>query len=245
MRGTTFDVRTPDGEMSVYEVAPEGPGPRGAILFFMDGLGFRDTLKQMVDRLAGEGYRVILPDLFYRSGRQLHFDPAIFTQPDKLVEVRKLVGTLTPEMTLRDARACLDLLGSRADVDPARIGAVGYCMGGRSAFVLAGALGERIRAAASIHGGGLVTPEPNSPHRAAAGVTARLYFGVAKDDMFCTAEHVEALEKALREAGVRYQLEHYAARHGWAVPDTPVHDPAEAERHYQAITALFRAELAP
>ena len=50
-------------------------------------------------------------------------------------------------------------------------------------------------------------------------------------------------EQALAALGKRYQMEHYEARHGWAVIDTPVYDAAEAERHWKAILALFAEEL--
>jgi carboxymethylenebutenolidase len=60
---------------------------------------------------------------------------------------------------------------------------------------------------------------------------------------FFTKEQAETLEQTLAALGKRYQIEHYAARHGWAVIDTPVYDAAEAERHWKAILALFAEEL--
>jgi carboxymethylenebutenolidase len=72
-----------------------------------------------------------------------------------------------------------------------------------------------------------------------------MYFGIAKEDMFFTREQADAFDAQLRALGKRFTIEHYGARHGWAVPDTPVHDPAEAERHWKAILALFREELGP
>jgi carboxymethylenebutenolidase len=116
-------------------------------------------------------------------------------------------------------------------------------MGGRSAFIAAARLPERLRVTASIHPGGIVTADPASPHLLAAAVQARLYFGIAKDDSFCTKEQVQTLEQTLSAQGKRYQVEHYPARHGWAVIDTPVHDAVQAERHWQAILALFAEEL--
>jgi carboxymethylenebutenolidase len=243
MQRAEIDITTPDGTMSAYAVHPDGEEKRPAILFFMDGLGYRDALKAMADRLATAGYHVLLPDLYYRVARHLSFDPAVLTQPEKMADMRKMIGSLTADMVMSDASMCLALLGSRPDVDPTRIGAVGYCMGGRNALILASRQPDRIRAAAAIHPGGLVTAEPTSPHLGVAGVKARLYIAQAKDDMFFTVEHAATLEAALKAAGVRYQLEPYAARHGWAVNDTPVHDPAEAERHWKAILGLFADEL--
>lgn len=243
MQTREIDLATPDGVMSAYEVFPDGVGPRSAIVFLMDGLGYRPTLKTMAERLASHGHHVLLPDLYHRVGKHVHFDPAIMTQPDKMGDMRKLLGSLTPDMLMSDVGACLDLLASRPDVDATRVGAVGYCMGGRNAFLAATRFPERLRATASIHPGGIVTPDPASPHLAAGSARARMYFGVAKDDIFFTKEQAETLGQTLSALGKRHQIEHYEARHGWAVNDTPVYDAAEAERHWSAILALFAEEL--
>jgi carboxymethylenebutenolidase len=243
MQTREIDIATPDGAMSAYEVIPDGEGRRPAIVFLMDGLGYRAALKTMAERLASHGYHVLLPDLYHRVGKHVTFDPAGLTQPDKVAEMRKLIGTLTPDMLMSDVAACLDVLASRADVDATRAGAVGYCMGGRNAFIAATRFPDRLRATASIHPGGVVTADPTSPHLSAGSAKARMYFGIAKDDVFFTREQADTLDQTLAALGKRYQIEHYEARHGWAVIDTPVYDAAEAERHWKAILALFAEEL--
>lgn len=243
MQSREIDVATSDGEMSAYEVIPDGEGRRAAIVFFMDGLGYRAGLKTMAERLAGHGYHVILPDLYHRVGKHVHFDPAVMTQPEKVAEMRKLIGNLTTDMLLGDVAACLDVLASREDVDADRVGAVGYCMGGRAAFIAATRFADRLRATASIHPGGIVTADPASPHLFADAAKARMYFGIAKDDRSFTKEQAETLGQTLTALGKRFEIEHYQAAHGWAVIDTPVYDAAEAERHWKAILALFAEEL--
>jgi carboxymethylenebutenolidase len=146
-------------------------------------------------------------------------------------------------MLMSDMAACLDVLASRANVDATRLGAVGYCMGGRNAFLAATRFPDRLRATASIHPGGIVTADAASPHLSAGAAQARMYFGIAKDDVFFTKEQAETLEQTLAARGKHYQIEHYEARHGWAVIDTPVYDAGEAERHWKAILALFAEEL--
>jgi carboxymethylenebutenolidase len=165
------------------------------------------------------------------------------SQPDKVAEMRKLIGNLTPDMVMGDVAACLDVLASRANVDATRVGAVGYCMGGRLAFIAATRFPERVRATASIHPGGIVTADPASPHLSAGPAQARMYFGIAKDDGSFTKAQAETLEQTLAAQGKRFQVEHYEARHGWAVIDTPVYDASEAERHWKAILALFGEAL--
>ncbi len=246
MKKETIEIRTPDGVAAAYEVTPDGAGEHAAILFFMDGLGVRDALRAMADRLGAAGYHVLMPDMYYRVGRELHWDPReVFGNPEKLAEMRKQIVGMSTDNVMRDARAYLDTLGARPDVDGSRIGAIGYCMGGRFAFLTASHYPERLRAAAAIHPGGLVSPDPTSPHLGADHVLARLYFGRASEDASFSDEHARTLDEALTRAGVRFQLELYAAKHGWAVGDTPVYDAAEAERHWKAILALFADELAP
>ncbi len=246
MPGTHLEIPTPDGAMWAYEVPAAGtPEPHGAVLFFMDGLGLRPALFEMAERLAAAGYHVLLPDLYHRLGKHVHFDPAWMTVPEKVGEIRKTIGSLTPDMVMSDVRIALDVLAARPEVDPARIGAVGYCMGGRNAFLAATRFPERLRATASIHPGGVVTADATSPHLAAEHAKARMYFGIAKDDMFFTREQADTLEAHLTQLGKRFQIEHYSGRHGWAVPDTPVYDKDESERHWSAVLALFRAELGP
>lgn len=243
MQTREIEIASPDGGMSTYEVIPDGEGKHPAIVFLMDGVGYRPALKAMAERLASHGYHVLLPDLYHRVGKHVHFDPIVMTQPEKLAEMRKLIGGLTPDMLMGDVAACLDVLAARPDVDASRVGAVGYCMGGRNAFIAATRFPERLRATASIHPGGIVTADPASPHLVAAKAQARMYFGIAKDDVFFTKEQAETLDQTLTALGKRYQIEHYGARHGWAVTDTPVYDAAEAERHWKAILALFAEAL--
>jgi carboxymethylenebutenolidase len=243
MQTREIDVATPDGTMSAHEWIPDGGGQRPAIVFLMDGLGYRAALKTMAERLASHGYHVLLPDLYHRVGKHVHFEPIVMTQPEKMGEMRKLIGNLTPDMVMSDVAACLDVLASRPNVDAKRVGAVGYCMGGRNAFIAATRFPDRLRATASIHPGGIVMADPASPHLFAGPAQAHMYFGIAKDDIFFTKEQAQTLDETLAALGKRYQIEHYEGRHGWAVIDTPVYDEAEAERHWKAIIALFADEL--
>ena len=107
----------------------------------------------------------------------------------------------------------------------------------------AGTYPDRIAATASYHGGRLATDAPDSPHRLAPKIKSRVYVaGAIEDESF--PENMKArLDEALRAAGVKYQIETYPAKHGWVFRDTPVYDPAAAERHWRSLTALFDETL--
>jgi len=128
-------------------------------------------------------------------------------------------------------------------MDGSAVGTTGYCMGGALSLTAAGTFPEHIVAAASYHGGRLATEAPDSPHRLAARMRARIYVAGATADASFPDDMKARLEEALRAAGVEHLIETYAARHGWVPSDTPVHDAAATERHYRSLFALFDATL--
>lgn len=240
----TDQVTTPDGTCKVALYTPDGAGPWPGVVMFPDAGGVRDTFDQMAAKLAGYGYAVLLPDVYYREGDWPPFDMATaFGDADERARIMFMLGTLTPGRITRDANALFDYLTGRPEVSGERFGVCGYCMGGRMSVHLAGLVPDRIAAAASFHGGGLVTDNEHSPHLLADRMHALVYVGGAENDPSFSADHAERLGKALTAAGVRHQIEWYAAGHGFAVPDNPPYDEAAAERHWAAMNETFAATL--
>ncbi|CAM4269800.1 Carboxymethylenebutenolidase [Mycobacterium basiliense] len=244
MPNITDGVSTPDGNCTVRLFTPTGAGPWPGVIMFPDAGGVRDTFEQMAARLADAGYVVLLPDVYYREGQWIAFDMATaFGDAAERTRLMSLIATLTPDRTTRDADALFDYLAGRPEVTGARFGVCGYCMGGRISVLLAGRLPERVAAAASFHGGGLVTDRPDSPHLLADRMRAAVYIGGAENDQTFTAEDAEQLDKALTAAGVEHRIEWYRGAHGFAVPDNPPFDEACAERHWAALAQVFAAAL--
>jgi carboxymethylenebutenolidase len=128
---------------------------------------------------------------------------------------------------------------------------MGYCMGGPITLRTAAARPDRIGAAASFHGGGLVTDKPDSPHLRVSQTKARYYVGVASDDDAAEPAAKDTLREAFTSAGLQAEIEVYAgALHGWCVPDmparngTPVYNEPGAEKAWGKLLALYRASLA-
>ena len=109
--------------------------------------------------------------------------------------------------------------------------------------IVAGRQPDRVAAAGSIHGGGLVTDGADSPHLLADRMTATVYVGAAANDASFTAEQAEILDKALEAAGVPHTIETYHAGHGFAVPDNAPYDADAAEQHWLALRRLFDSTL--
>jgi carboxymethylenebutenolidase len=242
MAGMRIEVATSEGRPDGLLFVPGGSPPFPLVVFFCDAGGLRPAMSDMAERLVANGYAVLQPNLYWRSGRYAPFDFAtVWTDPAERQRLSALMNAFTPAQAMADTRALVDAAAADPRIAADSIGVMGYCMGGRMAFYAAAELSDRVVAAASIHGGGLVTPAPNSPHLGASRIEAALYIGVADNDQSSPPEAVRALEVALTEAGVEHQIELYpGAKHGFAVPDFPVYDEAAAERQWGRILALFR-----
>ena len=239
-------IRTQDGECPAQVFTPWGTGPWPAVIFYMDGLGIRPTLAQMAQRLADQGYLVLLPDLFYRAGRYEPMDPAqVFASDNPMSIIGPLFSTTDNKKAAQDTEAFLSYLDNRDDVAGTAVGTTGYCMGGGMSLTAAGTYPGRVAAAASFHGGHLVSDSPESPHRLAEQITARVYVAGADHDDSYTPQDAEELERALTAAGVEHRCEIYpAALHGFTMPDFPIYNEAAAERHWQELEGLLSAQLA-
>lgn len=240
-----IDVATEDGVCPVHVFRPAGTGPWPAVGFIMDGLGIRPALFEMAQRLAEHGYYVALPDLYYRSGPYEPMDARrVFTEPAARQQLmQRFIGKLGQANAMRDLRAVLGFLDGQPDVRPGKLGATGYCMGGGLALAAAGHFPERFAAVAAYHPGNLATDAPDSPHLLAPRIQAQVYVGYASNDASFPEAMKLRLEAALSEAHVVHAIEIYPALHGWVPSDTPVHDAAAAERHWETLFALLDGAL--
>ena len=244
MNHREVSISTADGLCDASLHTPAGEGSWPAIIMFTDAGGVRPTFWGMADRLAALGYAVLLPNLYYRAGPFEPFDmSAAFSDADERARMMTLVATVTTEGVTGDIGAMLDFLAVQPDVEGTAVGATGYCMGGGLSLRAAGRFPERVVAAASFHGGGLVSADEDSPHLLIGRMKARVYVAAAANDPWFDDEQLERLSQALAQAELEYTLVTYPARHGFAVPDTPAYDEAAAERHWRAMEELYRETL--
>ena len=239
-----IDIRTEEGVAKAVLAPPSSPAAsKAGVILYMDAFGPREALYRMAERLAGHGYAVLVPDLFYRSGAYGPFDAATaFAREETGNQIRKMMAETTQEMTARDSGAFIEALSANGATGP--VGVVGYCMGGARALNAAAAYPDRIMAAASFHGGNLAGDAAESPHRKAASIKARVYVGSAGVDRSFPPEQSSRLDEALRTAGVDYIMENYVGmEHGWCVPDHGVYDEKGAERHWKRLTTFFAETL--
>ena len=243
MPNEQITIRTRDGECPAHVMTPPGDGPWPAIVFYMDAGGIRPAAIEMAQRLAGNGYVVLLPDLFYRYGPYGPLVPKEVFAGDFRAILGPLMATTGIDRAAEDTGAFLAYFDTRGDVAGRKIGALGFCMGGGMALASAGTYPDRFGAVASFHGGNLATDAPTSPHLFAAKLEAEVYIAAAENDDIYPSEMAERLENALTQAGVRYRTETYPAAHGWMMPDFPVYDRTAAERGWTEMLALFSRNL--
>ena len=236
----------PEGTCDVTLAIPEGTGPWPGIVMYPDAGGARPVFREMATRLASLGYVVVVPDVYYRSDDWAPFDMAgVFGDKGERNRLFAMMKAITPEVMAADAGSYFDYLEARPEVSGQRFGTTGYCMGGRTSLMVAGRVPDRVAAAMSFHGGGLVSEDPESPHLLADKITAAVYVGAAENDGSYTREQSTTLDAALTDAGVEHIIEWYSAGHGFAVPDNGPYDEAAAQRHWEAMASFFAAKLVP
>lgn len=248
MEEREISVRTADGEMPTFIVHPDSGGPFPVGLLFMDGVGYREQVKENARRFAAGGFYCVVPDLFYRSGKGVTFDfsriAAGTADESERARMMAVMTSVTPEGAEADTRAALEAVSDDPAAAPGAKVCVGYCMGARIALRVASQLADEVVAGAGIHPGALITDRPDSPHHDLAGVRGELYFAFAEVDQSATPELVDRFREELRARGVRGTVERVpGTRHGFAMADLPVYDPEAAERHFERTLDLWRRNL--
>jgi len=238
-----IDVTTPDGVSDSYFVHPSS-GSHPGVLIWPDAFGLRPAKRQMAKRLAESGYAVLVVNQYYRSQRAPIVNTTNFAEVSDTL--RPLMGTLNAETQVRDARAFIGFLDRQQAVDSNRkMGTMGYCMGGPFTMRTAASLPDRVGAAASFHGGGLVTDQQDSPHLLVPQMQAQYLFAIAANDDESQPEAKDVLRDAFSQAGLQAEIEVYeGALHGWCPPDSQVYDESKAERAWSRLLALFTRALA-
>jgi carboxymethylenebutenolidase len=240
LRERLVTIPTAEGTMDAFFVHP-ARGRHPAVLLWPDIAGLRDAYKTMARRLAEAGYAVLAVNQYYRSSpAPILTAMAEWRTPEGQARLAPMIARINPQAIVSDARAAVAFLDVQRAVDPARgIGSSGYCMGGPFAVRSAWAVPGRVKAAASFHGAGLVSPAEDSPHRLLAATQASFLFAIAQNDDARPPGDKDALRDAAQAAGRPAETEVYPADHGWCTIDAPVYNHEQAERAWTRMLALF------
>ena len=243
----SVDIKTPDGICDAVLFHPQGKARSAAVLVWPDAYGLRPAALDIGRRLAANGYAALVVNQFYRARRAPVFRPGFdFANPDDRAEIMKLMGVLDQAAVQRDAGAFLAFLDAQPEVDTKKkLGSVGFCMGGKMTIWTAAAAPARVGAAASFHGGGLVTDKEDSPHKLIGATRASYHVGIAANDDEKEPDAKNILRETFAATGRPVTMEVYpGAQHGWMMGDSKIFNPEQAERGWTAMLALYKEALA-
>jgi carboxymethylenebutenolidase len=240
----TPTIEAADGSAEAVVYTP-GDGPYPGLLLYTDIFGIGPEVQSVAKRFARAGYTVMIPNVFYRYGKLPLLDFEFKRGEERSMKaLAGLFGSLTGQMMERDAPHYVEALLNRNDVSGDRIAVVGYCFTGAMALRTAAVTPDRIAAAASFHGGRLVTEDEDSPHTRIPSVKGALYFGHAVQDQSATPAQIARLEDTLKGWGGAFQSEMYeGALHGWTMPGRDVFDEKQADRAYGKMLDLMQRTI--
>jgi carboxymethylenebutenolidase len=230
------------GSADAFFVHPSS-GKHPAVLLWPDIAGLREAFREASRQLAASGYAVLAVNHYYRSARAPVLPEGMsWGTPEGRALIQPMGKLLTPAAYASDSRDYVAWLDRQAAVDTRRrVGSVGHCMTGSATVRAAAAVPSRVGAAASFHGGGLVTDAPDSPHLLIPATRAAFLFAIAENDDAKEPRTKTVLKETAVRAGRPAEVEVYPARHGWTTLDSQVYDPVQAARAWDRARALFAA----
>jgi carboxymethylenebutenolidase len=245
-KDSEVEIKTPDGTADAYFVHP-ATGHHPGVLVWPDIFGLRPAFRQMGKRLAESGYSVLVVNPFYRTKKAPTApEHADFDDPPTRQALMSLHDSLSPATAKTDAKAFMGYLDSQSAVDKKRkMGTTGYCMGGPLVFETAAAVADRVGAAATFHGGGLVTSKPDSPHLLIPEMKAQYLIAIAENDDQRQPDAKNVLRDSFAKAKLPAEIEVYKGTlHGWCPPDAKVYNQEQAEKAWSRLLVLFKTALA-
>lgn len=227
-------------DLQGYCEYPRATGHVPAVVVLMEAYGITAHIRNVCLRLAQAGYLALAPDFF--RGTVLGYD--------ERERVLALLPTLRDEQLLGDVSRCVDWLRGRPEVEPDKIAVLGFCMGGRLAYLAGCVQSASWRAVLSLYGGGIAPEGPDRfgrepPVGRSQALRAPLFLGYGTDDSSIPpAEHARIVE-TLSGLGKRYVLSLYpGAGHGFLCEERPSHEPRAAGEAWRDILSFLTNALA-
>lgn len=209
--------------MPAYTARPAG-GAHGGIIVLQEAFGVNHHIRDVTERFAREGYVSIAPPLFHRT------DPKFECGYDDFSIVMPHMQAVTVEGVAADVTAAYEWL-TAGGVD--RIAAIGYCLGGRSAWIANATVA--LKASISYYGGGIAQSLLDLTSK--LGAPQLLFWG--GQDKHILAEHRRAVADSLDEAGKDFVEVNFAkADHGFFCDERSAYNP-EAARQAWALTKVY------
>jgi carboxymethylenebutenolidase len=224
--------------MGGYLARPEGDAKRPAVIVYMEIFGINSHIRDVVERVAAEGYTALAPDFFHRTGPGVEYG----YDEKGMAGGMKLLGQLDADEMISDARAALRYLRGRPDAT-GKVGAMGFCIGGHMTYLTA--CETDVAAAASFYGGGIAAPKGMGGKPSTVGRSGKIkgkilcLFG--EKDALIPMDQVDAIRTALEKGGVNHEVVVYpGADHGFFCDQRATYQKEAAEDAWRRVKALFR-----
>ena len=207
-------------------------GKRPGVLVIHDWMGVSDDTKMRAEMLAKLGYVALTADIYGKGVRPKNSQEAS-AEAGKFYQDRALLRAR--------AKAGLDFLMSRPEVDPTRLAVMGYCFGGGASLELAMS-GAPLKGVVTFHGS-LTTPTPDD----AKNIKGKVLVLHGADDPYVKQADVTAFMDEMRKAGVDWELVQYSgAVHAFTIRGAgsdnskgAAYNPEADRRSWQAMKDFF------
>jgi carboxymethylenebutenolidase len=222
--GELIEFKRPDGkDCPGYLALPSAGKNAPGLVVIQEYWGLNPQIKGVADKLAGQGFRALVPDLF--RGK-LTTDAA---------EASHFMSDLNfPDATAQDVRGALQHLKDHANT---KVGAIGFCMGGALTLLTLLSVPE-VDAGACFYG----LPPDEAGDLGTMKLPVICHF--AEHDDWCTPARVNALEAKFEKGGVDYELYRYDAKHAFVNERRPeVYEPKAAELAWERTLAFLKKKL--
>ncbi len=215
IRTDTDSLPTADGLMPAYVCRPATGGPYPAVIVVMEAFGLNAHIKAVAERVAREGYVTIAPDFFYRFGSPI-------VPYDDVSRAIGYIQRLDDAALMAEMGVVIQHLKSLAEVRGDRIGIMGFCVGGRIAFLTACRHPAAVKVAIAFYGGGIAADTPTAPLHDAARIQCPVLCLFGEADRMIPMDQVRRLEDTLRRLKKTFEVKVYAgAGHGFFCDDRP------------------------
>jgi len=221
-------IKAEDGQYEAYlSLPPAGKGP--GLVLFQEIFGVNQHIRAVADQYALDGFVVLAPDVFWRQAPRVELGYA----GADMDRARALMTGITPAQLLADIGTTVKALRARGEVS-GKVGAFGYCMGGRLAYFAAATAG--VDAASCFYGGGI-----HDNLDKAAGITCPIQFHYGERDKVIPPAAVEKVKAAM--AGKRAEVFLYEADHGFNCWERGSYEPRSAALAHARTLAHFTTHL--
>jgi carboxymethylenebutenolidase len=220
--------------MPIHQAAPEGDGPFAAIVVIQHQTGVDEFIQGMTQRLAAAGFVAAAPDLYHRDG------------PNCQDDMRTRSSRLGDRRVIADAAATVDFLKRQSNVDASRIGVIGFCMGGRVAYLLAAAE-TNFRAAVTFYPGNTARAwgrDIPSPLERSGEIHCPVQGHFGEDDKNPSPEDRQKLDAELTKHGKHHEFYSYpGASHAFMDNTKPSFRPAAEAAAWPRMIDFLRRHL--